>query len=145
LVSLIIQIFVHNVQNSIYLLTLPNVACKKPVIPLVSVQFIENIMEQNPVGFPNSMYLHVGPYTPYFAYGYGGIRSAPTIWPLMSNPLTNPMAPKLVLGIAQTKIITNCREPSDENNDYSQKNTTLGCHESFLLENRTMNKNADLL
>jgi hypothetical protein len=58
-------------------------------------------MEQNLVGFLNSMYLHVGPYTPYFGYGYEGIWSVPIMWPLMSNPLTNPMAlPNPILGIA---------------------------------------------
>jgi hypothetical protein len=69
-------------------------------------------MEQNLVGFPNSMYLHVGPYTPYVGFGYGGIRGVLTMWPPMSNPLVNPMAsPKLVSRIAQTEIVTNCREP----------------------------------
>jgi hypothetical protein len=53
------------------------------------------------VGFPNSMYPHVGAYTPYFAYSYRGIGNAPTMWPPMSNPLTNPITlPKLVLKIA---------------------------------------------
>jgi hypothetical protein len=47
------------------------------------------------------MYPHVGPYTPYFGFGYEGIRRAPTMWPPMSNPLVNPMVPpKLILGFA---------------------------------------------
>jgi hypothetical protein len=56
-------------------------------------------MEQNLIGFPNSMYPHVGPYTPYFCYGYEGM-SAPTMWPPMSNPLANPIVlPNPILGI----------------------------------------------
>ncbi len=57
-------------------------------------------MEQNPIGFPNSMYLHVGPYTPYLGFGYEGIGGVPTMWPSMPDPLTNPtMSRKLVLRI----------------------------------------------
>jgi len=44
-------------------------------------------MEQNLVGFPNSMYLHVGTYTPYFGYSYKGVGGVPTMWPLMFDPL----------------------------------------------------------
>jgi len=43
-------------------------------------------MEQNPIGFPNSMCPHVGPCTPYFGFGYGGIRSAHKMWLPISNP-----------------------------------------------------------
>jgi hypothetical protein len=65
-------------------------------------------MEQVLVGFPNLMYLHVGPYTPYVGSSYGGIGSVPTIWPPMSDPLTNPTAsPTPILKIAQTGVITN--------------------------------------
>jgi hypothetical protein len=46
-------------------------------------------MDQNLVGFPNSMYLHVGPYTPYFGFGYEGVKGVPTMWPPMSDPLAN--------------------------------------------------------
>jgi hypothetical protein len=60
-------------------LTLPNVACREPIIPHVSVPLTINVMEQNLVSFPNSMYPHVGPYTPYFGFGYEGIRRAPTM------------------------------------------------------------------
>ncbi len=48
-------------------------------------------MDQNLVGFPNSMYFHVRPYTPYFGYGYGGIKGVLTILPPMFDLLTNPM------------------------------------------------------
>ncbi len=52
------------------------------------------------VGFPNSMYPHVGPYTPYFGYGYEGITNVPTVWPPMFNPLANPTTlPNPILGI----------------------------------------------
>lgn len=41
------------------------------------------------------------------------------MWPLMSNPLANPIAsPKPILGIAQTWIVINGREPLDEYEDY---------------------------
>jgi hypothetical protein len=57
-------------------------------------------MEQNLVGFPNSMYPHVGPYTPYFGFGYKGIGGVPTMWPPMSDPLTNlTTSPKPILAI----------------------------------------------
>jgi hypothetical protein len=65
-------------------------------------------MEQNLVGFPNSMYPHVGTYIPYFGYGYGDMGSVPTMWPLMFDPspnLTKP--PKLILGITQARIVMN--------------------------------------
>jgi len=66
LVSLTISTLVLNVQNLMYISTLPNVACKKPILPHVSIPLIGNVIEQNLVGFPNSMYHHVQPYTPYF-------------------------------------------------------------------------------
>jgi hypothetical protein len=36
-------------------------------------------MDQNIVGFPNLMYIHVGPYTPYFGYDHGGIMGVLTM------------------------------------------------------------------
>jgi hypothetical protein len=50
-------VLVSNIQNLIYSLALPSVICRDLVIPLVSVPFIGNVMEQNLVGFPNSMSL----------------------------------------------------------------------------------------
>jgi hypothetical protein len=98
-------------------------------------------MEKNLVYFPNSMYPHVGPYTPYFGFSYEGIRSVPTIWPLMSNPLTNPtLTPKLVLGITQDEFVTNHEEPLGKDHDFSKESITLGCQESFLLENHVMDE-----
>ncbi len=90
LALVLIQNLVSNIHNSVYSLALPNVPCKKLVIPLLSILITKNVMEQNLVGFPNSMYPYVGPYTPYFGFGYGGIAGVPTMWPPMSNPLTNP-------------------------------------------------------
>jgi hypothetical protein len=52
------------VQNLVYPSSLPNVGCRKPVIPHVFVPLTENVMEQNSISFTNSMYPHVGPYTP---------------------------------------------------------------------------------
>ncbi len=95
----------------VYPLALSNIAYRKPIIPFASIQLTENVMEQNLVGFPNSMYLHFGPYTPYFGSSYEGIMSVPTIWPPMSNPLANPMTPlKPILGIAQAEIVLDCKE-----------------------------------
>ncbi len=79
-------------------------------------------MEQNSVGFPNSIYSHVGPYTPYFGFSYEGVGSVLAMWPPMSDPLINPMASlKLVLGIIQARIITDRKEPSDEDEDYFER------------------------
>jgi hypothetical protein len=100
-ISLHVQSSIPNIQNLVYLSKLPNVACKELVIIPIFVPFIENVMEQNPIGFPNSMYPHDGPYTPYFGYGYGGIRSVPIIWLPMFYPLTNPITLiKPILGVA---------------------------------------------
>jgi len=63
----------------VYSSTLLNLPCKELVIPLVSILLTKNVMEQNLVGFPNSMYPYVGPYTPYFGFGYGGIGGVPTM------------------------------------------------------------------
>ncbi len=44
------------------------------------------------------------------------------MWIPMSNPLINLMSPpKLILGIAQVGIVTNCKEPSDEDEDYFER------------------------
>ncbi len=68
------------------------------------------------------MYPHVGPYTPYFGSGYGGIKSVLIMWPPMFDSLANPTTLlKLVLKIAQTRIVTNCKEPLDEDEDYSKE------------------------
>jgi hypothetical protein len=47
-------------------------------------------MEENPIGFPNSMYPYVGSYIPQFGFSYEGVGGVPTMWPPMPNPLTNP-------------------------------------------------------
>jgi hypothetical protein len=76
---------------------------------------------------------HIGPYTPFFGFGYGGIGNVLTMWPPMFDPLINPTAsPKLVSRIAQARIVTDHGESSDEDKDYSKENTTPRCHESFL-------------
>ncbi|CAK9266867.1 unnamed protein product [Sphagnum jensenii] len=44
------------------------------------------------------------------------------MWLPMSDPLTNLMtSTKLVLGIVQTRIVTNHEEPSNEDEDYSKR------------------------
>jgi len=68
------------------------------------------------------MYFHVGPYTPYFSSSYKGIGGVPTMWLPMSDPLTNPtISLKLISGILQVGIVTNCGEPLDEDEDYSER------------------------
>ncbi len=124
LVSTPIQNLVPNIQILVYSSTLPNVACKELIIPPRQpvVLIIENVMEQNPVGFPNSMYFHVKPYTPYFGFNYRGVKGVPTMWPPMSDPLANPtISPKQVMGIVQIGIVTNCGELLDKNKNYSMK------------------------
>jgi hypothetical protein len=87
-------------------------------------------MEQNLVGFPNSIYFHVKPYTSYFGSSYMGLRGVPIMWTLMFDLIANPtISPKLVMGIIQTRIVTNHGEPSDKDEDYSMKK-----HKSFLLK-----------
>jgi hypothetical protein len=93
-------------------------------------------MEQNAIGFPNSMYLHVRPYTPCFGFGYEGIGSAPTMWPPMYDPLGNPTTRlKPIPGIAQARIIINYEEFSMKTMIISKESTTLRCHKSFLPKN----------
>jgi hypothetical protein len=76
-------------------------------------------MEQNLVGFPNSILLYVGPYITYFGVSYDGIGSAHVLWPLMFDCVTNIMAPPHpILGVAQVGIVTNHREPLDEDDDF---------------------------
>ncbi len=121
-ISLHVQSLVLNVQNLVYPLALPNVTCRKPIIPLFFVLFIGNVMEHNLVGFPNSMYIHVRPYTSYFGFGYRGIGSVPTMWPPMFDPLTNPTTPsKSISRITQARFVTDRREPSDEEKNYSKR------------------------
>jgi hypothetical protein len=68
------------------------------------------------------MYLRVGPYTPYFGFGYRGIGGVPIMWPPMSNPLVNPTSsPKPISIIIQVGIVTNHIEPLDEDKDYSKR------------------------
>jgi hypothetical protein len=83
-------------------------------------------MDQNPVGFPNSMYPHVGTYTPYFGFGYGGIGRVPIVWPPMFNPLANPITPpQPVWGIAQTRVVIYHKEPLDENKEFFKRKHNL--------------------
>jgi hypothetical protein len=72
------------------------------------------------------MYPHVGPYTPYSGFGYGGIRNTPTMWPPMSNPLTNlTTPPRSILRVAQVGIVIDYGEPLDEDNDSSKRKHNL--------------------
>ncbi len=66
LISTHVQNLGLNVLNSVYPTTLPNVFCKGPMFPLVSIPHIENVMEKILVSFPNPMFFHLGPCTPYF-------------------------------------------------------------------------------
>lgn len=96
-----VQNLTLNVQQSIYPSTIPKWPCNKPFVPPISIPIIANLIEQNLVGFPNSMFPFVGPYPPFFGFGYNGMGSVPTMWPLMFGPFANIIAaPKLVSGVA---------------------------------------------
>jgi hypothetical protein len=69
-----------------YTSTLPSVDCREPILPPISIPFIGNVIEQNLVGFPNSMYRHVG-CRPYFGSSYRGIGNVFIVWPSMFDPL----------------------------------------------------------
>jgi hypothetical protein len=72
------------------------------------------------------MYPHVGPFTPYFGFGYEDIRSVLTMWPPMSNPLANPIVPpKPILGIAQVGIIIDQEELQMSMKTISKENTKM--------------------
>jgi hypothetical protein len=52
------------------------------------------------------MFLHVGPYRPYFGFGYSGMGSVPTMWLPMSSPFINiTTTPKPIFGVAQAKVV----------------------------------------
>jgi hypothetical protein len=86
-------------------------------------------MEQNLVGFPNSMFPHVGPYTPYFGYDYNGIRSVPTTWPPMFDPFVNiTTPPKLVSRVAQARTVIDHGSLWMVIMIFPKGSTTLGCH-----------------
>ncbi len=77
-------------------------------------------MEQNLVGLSNSIFFHVGPYTPYFGVSYDGIGNVHVLWPLMFDRVINIMAPpQLIQGVAQVGIVTNHGEPFYEDDDFS--------------------------
>ncbi len=68
------------------------------------------------------MYPHVEPYTPYFGFGNGDIMNFPIMWPSMSNPVTNPIAPpKPILGIAQIGIVIDRGETLDDDDEYFER------------------------
>jgi hypothetical protein len=47
------------------------------------------------------MFPFVGPYPTFFGFGYNGMGSVPTMWPLMFGPFVNIIvAPKPVPGVA---------------------------------------------
>ncbi len=79
------------------------------------VPIIKNVIEQNLIGFPNSMCFHVEPYRPYFGYGYSGLGIVPAMLPPMSSHFTNiTIAPNPILGVAQAKVVIDNGEPSDD-------------------------------
>lgn len=71
LVSLHVQSSIPNIQNLIYPLTLPNVACKEITISFNSIFLTKNVMEQNLIGFPNSMYFMLDPIHHIFVWLQG--------------------------------------------------------------------------
>jgi hypothetical protein len=61
------------------------------------------------------------------------MRNVPTMWPPMSNPLTNFTAPpRSIWGVAQVGIVIDYGEPLDEDNDSSKRK-----HNLRILENHS--------
>jgi len=62
----------------------------------------------------------------------------------MFDSLANPTTLlKLVLKIAQTRIVTNCKEPLDEDEDYSKEKHNPKMPQIILTKNCTMTKGED--
>ncbi len=92
---------------------------KKSFIPPISVFITGNVIKQNPIGFPNLMFLHVGPYKPYFRSGYSGMGSVPTMWLPMSCPFANiNITPKPIFRVAQAKVVIDNGEPLNDDDIY---------------------------
>jgi hypothetical protein len=66
---------------------------KSQLYPPIFIPLTKNVMEQNLVGLSNSIFFHVGPYTPYFGVSYDGIGNVHVLWPLMFDRVINIMAP----------------------------------------------------
>ncbi len=69
------------------------------------------------------MFPPIGPYIPYFGSSYSGIRSVPTMWPLISNLFVNiTTTTKLVLQVAQARVVIDHGEPlEDDDNSFERK------------------------
>jgi hypothetical protein len=92
---------------------------KKSFIPHVYVLITENVIEQNLIGFPNSIFLHVGPYRPYFGSGYSDMGSVPTMWLPISSPSTNiTRTPNPIFKVAQAKVVIDNGEPLNDDDIY---------------------------
>jgi hypothetical protein len=106
-----------NVQKLVYPFALPKSPHKDSFIQPIFIPITRSIIEQIPIGFPNSMFPFVGPYTPYFGFGHDGMGNVPTMWPQVFSPFANITATlNLVSRVAQVGVVTNNEEPWDDGN-----------------------------
>jgi hypothetical protein len=107
---------VINVHITIFYFAILKSPYKDPIVPLVSVVTTRNVIEQNPIGFPNFMFPSCGSYQLVFGAVYPSIGTTPT-WPQMVEPITNNvLAPKLISRVLE---IINIENPLDD--DMSSK------------------------
>jgi hypothetical protein len=88
-ISIHVQSLVLNVQKLVYPFALPKSPHKNSFIQPILIPITENMIESIPVGFPNSVFPHVGPYIPYFGFGHDGMGNVPIMWPQVFNPFAN--------------------------------------------------------
>jgi hypothetical protein len=69
------------------------------------------------------MFSPIGPYTPYFGSSYSGIGSVLAMWPPIYSPFVNiTTTPKLVLQVAQARVVIDHGEPlDDDDNSFKRK------------------------
>jgi hypothetical protein len=69
------------------------------------------------------MFPPIGPHTPYFGSSYSGIGSVLAMWPPISSPFVNiTTTPKLVLQVAQARVVIDHGEPlDDDDNSFKRK------------------------
>lgn len=91
---------------------------KDPVLPLISIMTTRNVIDQNPIGFPNFMFPSYGPYQLVFGTAYSSIGTTPT-WPQMVKPITNNvLTPKLILRVLE---IIDIKDPLDDEDMSSER------------------------
>ncbi len=81
----------------------------------------KNIIEQNPIGFPNVMFFLVGSYPWIIGISYPSMGTTP-IWPQMANPIINiVLSAKPVLRVSQIGVVVDKIDLLDDDNTISKK------------------------